>query len=599
MTLYLDYESGLVYHDAQRSRRVEEIALKYGDSLSVCLYVLNSAGEPMDVGTDTIRFGAAINGTQALFVAGFTYTPVGSGATITPCYSAVLSVATVPLHAALVNRASVHLEGEFERETYEGRRITSQTMTVHVSADIISTTNPPAADPAVDYATEVYVRNTIAGVTAGNLPGFDLGTVTMEPANATPVGSLAYDEGTHKYRLDLHIPVTPGKDGAPGATPTLEAGTFSTTDPGTAAVFRMRFLGNNHYAVDISLPLNKGDKGDKGDNALPPTITVGTVTEGDAPAATLVANGVNAYKLNLVFVRGARGEKGDTGIAPPIQIGDVRTTDEASAWIDYDEVSGYMLNLNLPRGAQGLPGIQGEPGPAPKISIGYVYSDTTAAASITSGADGYKLNLVLPLGRQGDDGPPPTLYKGDVYVLTPGSDPYFNVRAAASPGKYYIDMGLPSGGGSGGTGTPAEAYILSVTYDATLTLTCRTDDPSSLHPHGAEASVPLNYHTHSVNHDGYTCRRTNEQGSLSTSQYNGLTMANQPPLDGMTAAQWYQDESNTSVNYYSGARHTHIVDGPDGKSYATTGPSGEIWWALDGEGGICMQEHQHAVLIPS
>lgn len=619
MTLYLDYESGLVYHDAQRSRRVDEIALKYGDSLSVCLYVLNSAGVPMDVGTDTIRFGAALNGVQALFIAGFNYSPVGAGATLTPCYSAVLSVATVPLHAALANRASVHLEGEFERETYEGRRITSQTMTVHVSADIISTANPPAADPKVDYATEEYLRNTIAGVTAGNLPGFDLGTVTMEPANATPVGSLVYDEETRKYTLDLHIPVTPGADGKPGATPTLEAGTITTTNPGTAAVFRMRFLGNNHYAVDISLPLDKGDKGDKGDNAIPPTITVGTVTEGDAPAATLVANGVNAYKLNLVFVRGARGEKGDTGIAPPIRIGSVTNGADASAEMVYDDYNGYTINMVLPRGAQGIQGIPGAIGPAPTIKIGYVYSQPVAAASLTpDGSTGYKLNLELPRGERGYEGatgPAPTIQKGNIYVLTTGSDPYFNIRPGNSPGYYYIDMGLPRSGDDigGGTGTPSQAYILNAIPSTSLEiidLRCATDDPNYTdHYNGELQRVPRNNHVHPINKSGYVCRRTAPETGSYVDQYSGVDMAYRypgmiDPGDGTdpypgTAAHWLYETTDTTMVwpiYLSGDGHTHIVDGPDGQSYATTGPSGDIWWGLNGD--VCLVNHQHALLIP-
>lgn len=617
MTLYLDYESGLVYHDAQRSRRVEEIALKYGDSLSVCLYVLNSAGVPMDVGTDTIRFGAALNGVQALFIAGFAYAPIGAGSTLTPCYSAVLSVATVPLHAALGNRASVHLEGEFERETYEGRRITSQTMTVHVSADIISTANPPAADPKVDYATEEYLRNTIAGVTAGNLPGFDLGVVKMEPANATPVGSLVYDEETHKYTLDLHIPVTPGADGKPGATPTLEAGTITTTNPGTSAVFRMRSLGNNHYAVDISLPLNKGDKGDKGDNAIPPTITVGTVTEGDAPAATLVANGVNAYKLNLVFVRGARGEKGDTGIAPPIRMGSVTRGEDASAEMVYDDYNGYTINMVLPRGAQGIQGIQGIQGltgVVPPIKMGYVYSGETARAEMifTEGV-GYTLNLTLPYGPPGPTGSAPRLMKGNVYVLTTGSTPYFDVRKGLGAGEYFIDMGLPRSGDDigGGTGEPSEAYILNAVPENSseiVELTCRTDESGFMHANGDRQKVPQNTHTHPVNKSGYVCRSIDDQRNPSLSFPNGITMGREEP--GMvypgngqdpypaTGALWFYEGTGLMTPwtiYCAGDYHTHIVDGPDGKSYVTTGPSGEIWWGFS---NICLAAHQHALLIP-
>lgn len=601
---YLDYDSGRLYEDVSRTRLVESIAVKYGDTVTLPLLVLDTAGKVRDMGTDVLRFGARLNGVQVLLVDGAKYMPTMSGTVVSPAYEMIIPINTTPIKTALTNRPCVCLDGEFERETYTGWHVSSQTVAVHVQADVVDVNTIPAVDATAPLATERWVREIFSGVVAGTLPGFGVDSTTITAPGTQATVTLDYIESQGKYGFKFYIPKTPGEPGAPGATPTFVAGNINLTNPGSQAIFGMRTVGVNTYAIDLSLPLNKGEPGAPG---VTPTFTVGTVTTGAEAAVTVVPVGSAGYKLNFVLPRGAQGaqgERGLQGVVPPVQIGTVQGTESAQASLDYDAGTGYHLNLGLPRGIQGVQGIQGAIGPAPTIKIGYVYSQPAAAASLTpDGATGYKLNLELPRGDRGYEGatgPAPTLVKGTTYVLTPGSDPYFDVRASGTPGKYYIDMGLPSGAGEGGgTGTPAEAYILSVTYDATLTLTCRTDDPSSLHPHGTEANVPLNYHTHSVNHDGYTCRRTYEQGSLSTGQYNGLTMANQPPPDMMTAAQWYQDESNTSTNYYSGAHHTHIVDGPGGQSYATTGPSGEIWWALGGEGGICMQEHQHAVLIPS
>lgn len=90
-----------------------------------------------------------------------------------------------------------------------------------------------------------------------------------------------------------------------------------------------------------------GPKGDPGPPGPVNTLTIGTVTQGITPAATI------------------------TGAAP-----------------------NQTLNLQLP---QGSPGNQGLPGPANTLTIGTVNSASAAAASITGTAPNQVLNLTFPI----------------------------------------------------------------------------------------------------------------------------------------------------------------------------------------------------------
>ena len=63
-----------------------------------------------------------------------------------------------------------------------------------------------------------------------------------------------------------------------------------------------------------------------------------------------------------------------------------------------------VSSVGIP-GPTGPQGIQGEIGPANELTVGTVDSGETAAASITGSAPSQTLNLTLPIGPQGEQGP--------------------------------------------------------------------------------------------------------------------------------------------------------------------------------------------------
>lgn len=106
-----------------------------------------------------------------------------------------------------------------------------------------------------------------------------------------------------------------------------------------------------------------GPQGDASEVPGPPNVlTVGSVTSGPTPSAEIVGESPEQV-LNLVLPKGDKGDTGDDSVVP------------------------------------------GPPGPANSLSIGTV-SEGDAAANVTGSAPEQVLNLVLPRGPQGDEGPP-------------------------------------------------------------------------------------------------------------------------------------------------------------------------------------------------
>ena len=122
----------------------------------------------------------------------------------------------------------------------------------------------------------------------------------------------------------------------------------------------------------------KGDKGDTGDtgpqgpagedgvDGVTPNLSIGTVTVGETPSAT-ISGSPEAPVLNLVLQAGPKGDKGD-------------------------------------QGDQGLQGDTGATGAVPNLTIGTVTTGDTAAATITGTAEDPVLNLVLPVTQGGSGG---------------------------------------------------------------------------------------------------------------------------------------------------------------------------------------------------
>ena len=159
-----------------------------------------------------------------------------------------------------------------------------------------------------------------------------------------------------------------GAKGADGITPTLKVGTVTTLAAGSNATVTMS-ENNNEYTLNFGIP--KGNKGDTGASegsgettVINPTITIGTVTNGDTASASITGDSPN-YTLNLVLPKGAKGDKGDQG-AQGIQgaKGDTGSPGE--------------------RGLQGERGEKGDMGSIGKISISVDNTTGTPSATASS-----------------------------------------------------------------------------------------------------------------------------------------------------------------------------------------------------------------------
>jgi len=174
--------------------------------------------------------------------------------------------------------------------------------------------------------------------------------------------------------------------------------------------------------IQVSV-LSVGFRGPQGDLGPANTLTIGTVTTGEAGAeasAEITGEAPN-QTLNLTIPRGdvgetgetgATGEAGDAGPANTLTIGTV-TTGGAGTQASV-EITGaapnQTLNLTIPRGDMGEPGDpgqSGDAGPANTLTIGTVTTGgagTQASAEITGEAPNQTLNLTIPRGDVGETG---------------------------------------------------------------------------------------------------------------------------------------------------------------------------------------------------
>ena len=189
----------------------------------------------------------------------------------------------------------------------------------------------------------------------GVTPTLKVGSTTTGNAGTNAVVTMT--DSNNVYTLNFVIPKgdkgdtgakgdagAKGQDGAKGAdgiTPTLKVGTVTTLAAGSNATVTMS-ENNNVYTLNFGIPKgNKGDTGASGGSGettvVNPTITIGTVTNGDTASATITGDSPN-YTLNLVLPKGDKGDKGDTGEAG--SGGDVDLT-------GYAELTGATFTGNI------------------------------------------------------------------------------------------------------------------------------------------------------------------------------------------------------------------------------------------------------------
>ena len=293
------------------------------------------------------------------------------------------------------------------------------------------------------------------------------------------------EKGDTGAKGDAGVKGQDGDKGADGITPTLKVGTVTTLAAGSNATVTMS-KNNNEYTLNFGIPKgNKGDTGASGGSGettvINPTITIGTVTNGDTASATITGDSPN-YILNLVLPIGDKGDKGDVGtkgedgITPTIAVGNT-TTGEAGTNANVTmSKSGttYTFNFTIPKGvkgdkgdagadgAKGDKGDKGDAGAKGEKGDPFTYADFTSEQLATlkgdkgdkgdTGADGVKGDKG-DRGEKGADGVTPTFTIGTVSTGEAGSTATVTVTGTAP--NYVLNFTIPKGdkGDAGEAGT--------------------------------------------------------------------------------------------------------------------------------------------------
>ena len=387
----------------------------------------------------------------------------------------------------------------------------------HAMSDAVTTTD------VVNSAVATYVEANKAalkgdkgdkGETGAN--GKDGVTPTLRvgstsTGNAGTNANVTMTDSNNVYTLNFVIPKgekgdngTKGADGAKGAdgiTPTLKVGTVTTLAAGSNATVTMS-ENNNEYTLNFGIPKgNKGDTGASGSGGeatvVNPTITIGTVTNGDTASATITGDSPN-YTLNLVLPKGDKGAKGDAGakgadgITPTIAVG-TTTTGEAgtNAKVTMSK-SGttYTFNFVIPKGAKGDTGAAGTKGAKGDKGDPFTYADFTSeqlaalkgakgdkgdkgdtGADGVAGAKGDKGDK----GEKGADGVTPTFTIGTITTGAAGSTATVTITGTAP--NYVLNFTIPKGdkgdageaGSGGGVDLTGYAKLTGATFTGHVT----------------------------------------------------------------------------------------------------------------------------------
>ena len=135
----------------------------------------------------------------------------------------------------------------------------------------------------------------------------------------------------------------------------------------------------------------QGPQGIQGPEGQSNSLTIGSVTSGSSPSASITGVSPNQI-LNLVLVPGQQGQQGQQG-----QKGEQGPQGQQG--------SQGPQGPQGPQGSQGTQGNQGPAGPPNTLSIGTVTSGSTPSATITGTSPNQVLNMVLVPGAQGPQGP--------------------------------------------------------------------------------------------------------------------------------------------------------------------------------------------------
>lgn len=299
------------------------------------------------------------------------------------------------------------------------------------------------------------------------------------------------DKGDTGAKGDAGAKGQDGAKGADGITPTLKVGTVTTLAAGSNATVTMS-KNNNEYTLNFGIPKgNKGDTGASGGSGettvVNPTITIGTVTNGDTASATITGDSPN-YTLNLVLPKGDKGAKGDKGdagakgtdgVTPTIAVGNTTTGEAGTNAKVTMSKSGttYTFNFTIPKGvkgdtgAAGTNGAKGEKGAKGDKGDPFTYADFTpeqlaalkgakgdkgeTGANGVAGAKGDKGDK----GDKGADGVTPTFTIGTVSTGAAGSTATVTITGTAP--NYVLNFTIPKGdkGDAGEAGTGGDVDL--------------------------------------------------------------------------------------------------------------------------------------------
>lgn len=161
-----------------------------------------------------------------------------------------------------------------------------------------------------------------------------------------------------------------------------------------------------------------GPQGVQGPAGPPNTLAIGTVTDGDEADATITGDAPEQV-LSLVLPRGATGPQGPQGEQGPQGIQGIQGPTGPQGDTGPQGPQGPKGDTGDtgpqgPQGIQGATGATGATGPANELSIGTVSGGGIASASISGTPPAQTLDLVLPTGAQGPQGP--TGSGGTAYV---------------------------------------------------------------------------------------------------------------------------------------------------------------------------------------
>ena len=318
------------------------------------------------------------------------------------------------------------------------------------------------------------------------------------------------DKGDTGAKGDTGVKGQDGAKGADGITPTLRVGTVTTLAAGSNATVTMS-ENNNVYTLNFGIPKgNKGDTGASGGSGettvVNPTITIGTVTNGDTASATITGDSPN-YTLNLVLPKGAKGdkgdpftyadftseqlaslkgEKGDTGAK-----GDKGDTgakgDKGDPFTYADFTPEQLATLKGAKGDKGDKGDTGADGITPTIAVGTTTTGeagTNANVTMSKSGTTYTFNFVIPKGAKGDTGAAGTDgAKGDKGDKGEKGDTGAKGADGQTPN---ISIGTVT---TGAAGSSASAEITGTTPNLTLNLTIPKGDKGDTGAAGSGGTV--------------------------------------------------------------------------------------------------------------